>query len=146
MDFRDFYNKVKTYALNTETVESFYELDVYMNWNSLHINYASFDCNINYIRRVDNYEVVNCTMYYGQKLQNDSSNLFETQSSGYKAIVNVLNHLKDDYEIDAYEDIQILPFHQKFADILAGCYCDVNIYVPVEDICEDYDKDNQESE
>lgn len=142
MDFRDFYNKVKTYALNTETVESFYELDVYMNWNSLHINYASFDCNINYIRRVDNYEVVNCTMYYGQKLKNDSSNLFEAQSSGYKAIVNVLNHLKDDYEIDAYEDIQILPFHQQFADILAGCYCDVNIYVPVDDICEDYDKND----
>ena len=141
MNFQSFYDTVKQYALNTRTVESFYIGDVYTNWNSLNIIYGSFDVNINYIRRVGNFNIVNLSLYYGAKLKNDSSNLFEIQSNGYNVIINVINHLKENFEIEDVEDIQIFPFWQQFADILAGCYCDVNIFVPVEDTCEDFDKE-----
>ena len=141
MNFQSFYDTVKQIALNTQTVESFYIGDVYTNWNSLNINYSSFDVNINYIRRVGNYNIVNCSFYYGAKLKNDSSNLFEIQSNGYNVIINVINHLKENFEIEDVEDVQIFPFWQQFADILAGCYCDVNIFVPVEDSCENFDKE-----
>ena len=141
MNFQSFYDTVKQIALNTQTVESFYIGDVYTNWNSLNINYSSFDVNINYIRRVGNYNIVNCSFYYGAKLKNDSSNLFEIQSNGYNVIINVINHLKENFEIEDVEDIQIFPFWQQFADILAGCYCDVNIFVPVEDTCANFDKE-----
>lgn len=140
MNFENFYDKVKTYALNTQTVETFHSLDPYLVWNSLHITYASFNCNVNYVRRVDNYEVVNCTLYYGDKLYNDSSNIYSVQTAGYNAIVNVLEHLKEEYEIEDFEEIRIIPFQQQFADILAGCYADVNIFIPVEDICFNFDK------
>ena len=141
MNFQSFYDTIKQIALNTRTVESFYIGDVYMNWNSLNINYGSFDVNINYIRRVGNYNIVNCSFYYGAKLKNDSSNLFEIQSNGYNVIINVINHLKENFEIEDVEDIQIFPFWQQFADVLAGCYTDVNVYVPVEDTCENFDKE-----
>ena len=141
MNFQIFYDTVKQIALNTQTVESFYIGDVYTNWNSLNINYSSFDVNINYIRRVGNYNIVNCSFYYGAKLKNDSSNLFEIQSNGYNVIINVINHLKENFEIEDVEDIQIFPFWQQFADILAGCYADVNIFVPVEDTCANFDKE-----
>ena len=141
MDISNFYNIVKQIALGTRTVESFYIGDVYTNWNSLNIIYGSFDVNINYIRRVGNYNIVNCSFYYGAKLKNDSSNLFEIQSNGYNVIINVINHLKENFETEDVEDIQIFPFWQQFADILAGCYADVNIFVPVEDTCEDFDKE-----
>jgi hypothetical protein len=141
MNIRDFYEKVKQYALNTKTIESFYEGDVYINWNSLNVTYGSFDVNINYIRRTGNFNVVNCTFYYGNKLFNDSSNVFQVQSDGYNAIINIINHLREDYEIEDYEDIQVHPFFQQFSDVLAGCYCDLNIYVPIDDICEDFDKE-----
>ena len=141
MNFQSFYDTVKQIALNTRTVESFYIGDVYTNWNSLNINYSSFDVNINYIRRVGNYNIVNCSFYYGAKLKNDSSNLFEIQSNGYNVIINVINHLKENFEIEDVEDIQIFPFWQQFADILAGCYADVNIFVPVEDTCANFDKE-----
>ena len=141
MNFQSFYDTVKQIALNTRTVESFYIGEVYTNWNSLNINYGSFDVNINYIRRVGNFNIVNCSFYYGAKLKNDSSNLFVIQSNGYNVIINVINHLKENFEIEDVEDIQIFPFWQQFADILAGCYCDVNIFVPVEDTCEDFDKE-----
>ena len=141
MNFQSFYDTVKQIALNTRTVESFYIGDVYTNWNSLNINYSSFDVNINYIRRVGNYNIVNCSFYYGAKLKNDSSNLFEIQSNGYNVIINVINHLKENFEIEDVEDVQIFPFWQQFADILAGCYADVDIFVPVEDSCENFDKE-----
>ena len=141
MNFQSFYNTIKDIALNTRTVESFYIGDVYTNWNSLNINYSSFDVNINFIRRVGNYNIVNCSLYYGGKLKNDSSNLFEIQSNGYNAIINVINHLKENFEIEDVEDTQIFPFFQQFADILAGCYADVNIFVPVEDVCANFDKE-----
>ena len=141
MNFQNFYNKVKQIALNTKTIESFYEGDVYINWNSLNVTYGSFDVNINYIRRTGNFDIVNCTLYYGNKLFNDSSNVFEVQSYGYNAITNVINHLREDFEIEDFEDLQIHPFFQQFSDILAGCYCDVNIYVPVEDTCVNFDKE-----
>ena len=141
MNFQSFYDTVKQIALNTQTVESFYIGDVYTNWNSLNINYGSFNCNINYIRRVGNFNIVNCSFYYGAKLKNDSSNLFQIQSDGFRVIMNVINHLKENFEIEDVEDVQIFPFWQQFADILAGCYADVNIFVPVEDSCEDFDKE-----
>ena len=141
MNFQNFYNTIKDIALNTRTVESFSELSPYEVWNSLNIVYPSFNCNINYIRRVGNYNIVNLSLYYGAKLKNDSSNLFEIQSNGYNAIINVINHLKENFEIEDVEDTQIFPFFQQFADVLAGCYADVNIFVPVEDVCANFDKE-----
>ena len=141
MNISNFYNTIKDIALNTRTVESFHNTDPYTVWNSLNMVYPSFNCNINYIRRVGNYNIVNCSFYYGAKLKNDSSNLFEIQSDGFNVIINVINHLKENFEIENLEDIQIFPFWQQFADILAGCYCDVNIYLPVEDVCENFDKE-----
>jgi hypothetical protein len=146
MDFKAFYDTVKLYALNTKNVESYYIGDVYNNWNSLNVKYGSFDININYIRRVDGNDVLNVSMYFAEKLKNDSSNVFDAQSDGFNVIMNVINHLKDDYDLDSYEEIQIYPFWQQFSDILAGAYADVNIYVPVDDDCEDYDKEQSSSE
>lgn len=141
MNISNFYNIVKQIALNTRTVESFHNTDPYTVWNSLNMVYPSFNCNINYIRRVGNFNIVNLSLYYGAKLKNDSSNIFEIQSNGYNAIINVINHLRENFEIENLEDIQIFPFFQQFADILAGCYADVNIFVPVEDVCENFDKE-----
>ena len=141
MNFQNFYDTVKQIALNTQKVESFYEGDVYTNWNSLNVTYGSFDVNINYIRRSGGYDVVNVSFYFGDKLKNDSSNLFQVQTDGFRVIMNVINHLKDEYEIEDFEDIQIHPFFQQFSDILAGCYADVNIYIPVEDTCANFDKE-----
>ena len=141
MNFQNFYDTVKQIALNTQKVESFYEGDVYTNWNSLNVTYGSFDVNINYIRRSGGYDVVNVSFYFGDKLKNDSSNLFQVQTDGFRVIMNVINHLKENYEIEDFEDIQVHPFFQQFSDILAGCYCDVNIYIPVEDTCANFDKE-----
>ena len=141
MNFQSFYDTVKQIALNTQKVNSFYTLDPYLCWNSLNITYGSFSSNINYVRRNGGYDIVNVSFYFGDKLKNDNSNIFEAQSDGFNVIINVINHLKENFEIEDVEDIQIFPFWQQFADILAGCYADVNIFIPVEDTCENFDKE-----
>lgn len=141
MNFQSFYDTVKQIALNTQKVNSFYTLDPYLCWNSLNITYGSFSSNINYVRRNGGYDIVNVSFYFGDKLKNDNSNIFEAQSDGFNVIINVINHLKENFEIEDVEDIQIFPFWQQFADVLAGCYADVNIFVPVEDVCENFDKE-----
>lgn len=146
MNLQQFYDKVRQYALNTQNVESFTIGDVYQIWNSLNMVYGAFNINLNYMRRVGDYNIFNMTLYYGGKLLNDSSNVYEEQSNGFNTIFNVIRHLKDDYEIEDTEEIQVYPFWQQFSDLLAGAYADVNIYVPVDDDCEDYDKEQSSSE
>lgn len=145
MDLQNIYNTIKSYALLTQNVESFTIGDCYNVWNSLNMTYGAFNVNLNYVRRIENYDVLNFTFYYGGKLNNDSSNVYVEQSNGINAILNVIRHLKDEFETDDYGDIQIYPFWQQFSDLLAGAYADINIYVPIDDVCEDYDK-KQESE
>lgn len=140
MDIQDLYNKINSFALNTQNVNSFTIGDPYTTWNSLNMVYGAFNVLLNYIRRVDGYDVLNVTFYYGGKLMNDSSNVYVEQTRGYNAVMNVIRHLKEEYEVDSYEDIQITPFWQQFSDLLAGVYADVNIYIPVEDNCDNYDK------
>ena len=140
MNIQNIYDKIQVYALNTQNVESFTIGDVYMVWNSLHMKYGAFNVLLNYVRREDNYYIFNFTFYYGGKLKNDSSNVYTEQSNGFNAIINVIKHLKDDYEMEDYAEIQIYPFWQQFSDLLAGAYADVNLYLPIEDDCENYDK------
>ena len=141
MNITAIYDIIRTYALNTQNVESFTIGDVYTVWNSLHMEYGAFNVNLNYVRREDGYFILNYTFYYGGKLLNDSSNVYTEQSNGINAIINVINHLKEHYEFQNEEDIQIFPFWQQFSDLLAGAYADVNIIVPIDDICENYDKE-----
>lgn len=140
MNFQDIYDTIKQYALNTQSVNSFWIGDVYMNLNSKHVSYGAFNADINNIRRVDGYDVISFQFCYADHLKNDSSNLFEIQSAGYNVMINVIKHLKEHFELDTYEDITITPFRQQFADINAGVFCDVNIYIPVDE-CFEYDKE-----
>ena len=144
MDLASLYDTIKGYALNTQGVESFTIGDVYLVWNSLNMEYGSFNAILNHVRRMDGVDQLNFTFYYGGKLKNDSSNVYEEQSKGINAITNVINHLRENYQLDDYADIEIVPFFQQFSDLLAGAYADVNIYVPVDDVCENYDKQDSD--
>lgn len=142
MNIKDIYDKIESFARNTQNVESFTIGDVYLNWNSLNMTYGAFNVILNNMRRVDGYNVFNFTFYYGGKLRNDSSNVYDEQSNGINSIINVIRHLKDEFELEPYEEITIHPFWQQFADLLAGAYADVNIFIPIDDDCDNYDKED----
>lgn len=140
MDIQTLYSDIKEYAENTQGVESVTFGDVYVNWNSLHIQYGSFNAALNYVEYEDNIARCYLTLYYADRLKNDSSNIYEVQTTGFNAIRNVISHLVDNYELEGVDALRIYPFSQKFADILAGAYADVTVYMPI-DNCIDYDKE-----
>lgn len=136
------YSKIEEHALGTKGVESFTAADPYIAWNSLNMRYGAFNAVLNYVDYTENMAVHHFTLYYGDRLTNDSSNVHSVQTDGFNAIRNVVRHLEDEYGIDGAETLQIHPFWQKFADALAGAYADVALYVPIESVeCEDFDKD-----
>lgn len=137
----ELYDDIRDYALNTQGVNSYTIGDVYTVWNSTHMVYGAFNAALNYVEYQDNIMDYHMTLYYGDKLKNDSSNVYEVQNTGFKVIRNVLRHLEDEYGLDGIEFLQIYPFWQRFADVLAGTYADVVIHVPIDDNCEDYDKE-----
>lgn len=149
MDLTNFYNTVEQYALNTVGVETFTIGDPYITWNALHITYGAFNVALNYVEyNSDNGTAeLHLTMYYAGKQKNDSSNIYDLQSDGFKVIRNVIRHLVENYEIEGIEDLQLYPYAQKFADACAGAYADVVVYVPIEDDdCDWYDKPEPEPE
>jgi hypothetical protein len=104
------------------------------------MTYGCFNAALNYVEYEDNDCKFYMTLYYGDKLLNDSSNVYEVQNTGFNAIRNVVSHLVDNYELEGVETLRIYPFTQKFADALAGAYADVVVYVPI-DNCFNFDKE-----
>lgn len=144
MDLQTLYNDISNFAINTQGVESTTTGDTYVVWNSKNMTYGAFNSALNYIEYQENVIAYHLTLYYGDKLANDSSNVYQVQDTGFKVIRNVLRHMEDEYGLDGVEFLQIYPFWQRFADILAGAYADVIIYVPIDDNCVDYDKPEPE--
>lgn len=140
MDLQTLYDDIRDYALNTQGVNSYTIGDIYTVWNSLHMTYGCFNAALNYVEYEDNDCKFYMTLYYGDKLLNDSSNVYEVQNTGFNAIRNVVSHLVDNYELEGVETLRIYPFAQKFADTLAGAYADVVVYVPI-DNCFNFDKE-----
>ena len=139
----ELYTTIEQYAMNTQNVESFTIGDCYVNWNSLNMKYGAFNALLQYVEYQENVIALHFTMYYGEKLANDSSNVYEAQTNGFHAIRNVVRHLEENFELDGTEYLQIYPFWQKFSDVLAGAYADVIIYVPIDEMCLDYDKEEE---
>jgi len=140
MDLQSLYDDIRDYALNTHGVNNYTIGDPYVTWNSLHMTYGCFNAALNYVEYEENICRYYLTLYYGDKLLNDSSNIYEVQNTGFNAIRNVVSHLVDNYELEGVETLRITPFAQKFADTLAGAYADVVIYVPI-DNCFNFDKE-----
>lgn len=120
-------NKIKEVALSQKTVNTVYDGDVYENWNSAEVKYASVNIGIQEIVSEGNLVNYSVILYYGDRLLQDKSNINSVYSDGIntlQSIVNILNSL--DF-IDIQEPITFTLFQQQFMDYLAGVYCQVNI-------------------
>lgn len=128
--------------MNTRTVESVTFLSPYTVWNSKNLKYPCFSANLERVSYTDNTIEYHFQFVYGARLANDSSNLFELQNTGFTVIRNVINHLKDDFGMDAFETTDIYPYQQAFGDVLAGAYTDVVINTPMDELdCYGFDKE-----
>lgn len=87
----------------------------------------------------DNRITYSFTFFYVDRLTEDKSNQMEIQSVGIQTLDNIIRTL-DDLLLPVEEGYTFQVFNQRFMDECAGVFSNVNIVVPVTEICpEDFD-------
>ena len=80
------------------------------------------------------YFIFSFTFFYVDRLLPDKSNEIEVQSLGIQTLNNIIRALEDkDACTETTYTFQV--FNQRFADLCAGAYCNVNLIVPVDGNC-----------
>lgn len=79
------------------------------------------------------------TFFYVDRLTENAGNQMEIQSVGIQTLDNIIRTL-DDLLLPVEEGYTFQVFNQRFMDECAGVFSNVNIVVPVTEICpEDFD-------
>ena len=127
MNVIELINKIKEVALSQETVNSVYDGDVYTNWNSAEVKYASVNIGLQEISNDGNFTTYSVVLYYGDRLLQDKKNVNAVWTDGTNTLQSIVNILNTIDMIDITEPITYIPFEQQFMDYLAGVYATVNI-------------------
>lgn len=120
-------NKIKEVALSQKTVNSVYDGDVYENWNSAEVKYASVNIGIQNITNENGLTSYDIVLYYGDRLLQDKKNVNSIFTDGTNTIQSIINILNTIDMIDIQGPVTFTLFEQKFMDYLAGVYCTVSI-------------------
>lgn len=127
MNVNEIVNIIKGTAHAQRGVNSFYDGDVYENWNSAEVKYGSVNVGIQNITYNSNLVTYSLIFYYGDRLLQDKKNVNSVYSDGVRVLQSIINHLNNIDGIDIPEEIMYTPFEQKFMDYLAGVYATVDI-------------------
>ena len=132
MNVNGLFRLIKDIALQTKTVRSAYDGDVYTIWNTSETKYASFVVGLRSATKANNMRTYNVVMYYGDRLMQDDRNKNSVWDDAINTLQTVLNKLNSLDDVEVVGDYTFQTFEQKFEDILAGAY--VEIAINAEDV------------
>lgn len=127
MNIIQLYDIVGNYAKGLTNVNNYSVGDVYTNWNSKEIKYASVNMAIESIEEFEEYQVYNAIIYYGDRLVEGGNNKYQVQTEAVRLLKDIVKHLRGIDNIDVEQNVTYSLFEQEFADYLAGAYCRVRI-------------------
>ena len=132
MNMVELIQHLKEIAASLPMVQSVCSEDVYLNWNSKEVQFASVNVAIEAVTRNEKNVEYTLVLYYADRLLQDKSNSEAIYTDSVNVLQTILNSLDEDLEV--IYPVQYVLFSQKFVDYLAGAYCRVNIAAPF-DIC-----------
>lgn len=127
MNIIQLYDIVGNYAKGLTNVNNYSIGDVYTNWNSKEIKYASVNMAIESVEEFEEYQVYNAIIYYGDRLVEGGNNKYQVQTEAVRLLKDIVKHLRGVNNVDVEKDVTYNLFEQEFADYLAGAYCRVRI-------------------
>lgn len=127
MNYIGLLKNIEEVALKLNTVNSFYDGDVYNNWNNQEVKYGSINVGLESTTRTDNTVIYNVIIYYADRLLQDKSNKNSIWVDANNTITSIINGI--DNSIFYEGPLNIVPFEQKFADYLAGGYLRIGLEV-----------------
>ena len=123
---------IKRIALHQIVIQSAFDGDAYLNWNSSEIRYGSFNVSLRDITYNGNLTTYSLVLYYGDRLLQDGSNTNQIYTDGINALQSIINLLNRASNVEIEDDIRYTPFIQTFADYLAGVYTTINLTTEME--------------
>lgn len=119
--------------IRTATDGSIYEfLD-----NNPSVQYNVFHITQTTHRTEDDFDYYGFNLFFVGRLEdNMENNRLDLQSEGKEVITNILRVFCEHFDIEM-PTLVFTPFTQKFSDLTAGVYCNLEIEVPVDWLCED---------
>ncbi len=127
MNVNEIIHKIKEVALSQQTVNSVCDGNVYENWNSAEIKFASVNIGILNISNQNNLTTYSVVLYYGDRLLQDKKNVNSIYTDGTNTLQSIINILNTLDMVDIVEPVTYTLFEQKFMDYLAGVYCQIDI-------------------
>lgn len=86
-------------------------------------------------RTNEQFDYYGLVLFYVDRLvDNLESNRLQIQSFGKQVLSNIVHTFCNEYDIDL-PTITYTPFHQKFLDETAGMYCEFELEVPKDILC-----------
>lgn len=139
MNLYQFIDTIKQVALAHKDVNAFNNGDVYEIMNSGQHNYPAIVLTINTLGvsvDSDDYQTVNCVLFYIDRLTDDDTNKTMVQSQGLTVLKQIKTHLTEvlpwDIEVSSYT-----PYTEKFQDLCAGVYAECTVTLEEDIICSD---------
>lgn len=133
MTLTELYELVGTYALSKINVKTYSKLSPYVAWQSKETEYSAVAFTVERITNSEEYQSVECILYYGDRLKRDGSNWIELQDNGLATLTAIINDLKeDDGILDVESGYSIDFWNRGLSDFLAGAYCRFNILLPLD--------------
>lgn len=113
--------------------------DVYNHWNNTNsaIQYPSVV--LDYVNTSYNADTVDYQfiIYAGSVINEKQTNIYPLKSVADSIIQQVLHKIDvEDNEMDLVIPCTIIPFQQKFSDVLCGAYCSFSVRISADIICD----------
>lgn len=103
------------------------------------IKYSAFCLTQQVHTEVEGFRTYNFYFFYVDRLLTDNSNKIAVQSAAIETLSNIINTLRQTFEIEINDNINYQVFTQRFASECAGAYTSVSITVPITSCATDYE-------
>lgn len=113
--------------------------DIYELNTEGNIKYRAFCLTQQVHTEVEGFRTYNFYMFVVDRLLSNGKNKIAVQSAAIETLSNIINTLRQTFEIEINDNINYQVFTQRFASECAGAYTSVSITVPVTSCATDYE-------
>lgn len=136
MNYYNFIKQIKNISLSNGLVNETGEGDIYQHLNSGMHKYPCVFLTVQNVTFANDIVNVNATLFYVDRLLDNSSNKLEIQSNGITVLSQILDRIAEETVINTVQNVYTL-FEEKFADLCAGQFVTFRASFPNDVICSD---------
>ena len=136
MNYYNFIKQIKNISLSNGIVNEVGEGDIYQHLNSGMHKYPCVFLTVQNVTFTNDIVNVNATLFYVDRLLDNSSNKLEIQSNGITVLSQILDRIAEETVINTVQNVYT-PFEEKFADLCAGQFVTFRASFPNDVICSD---------